>query len=44
VPAAIRTVILTMPQLLSDLIATLVEDRVPLNVIVRLESRLEIDA
>lgn len=43
-PAAIRTVILTMPQLLSDLVATLAEDRVALNVIVRLESRLEIDA
>jgi DNA-binding NarL/FixJ family response regulator len=42
--AGIRTVIVTMPQMLSDIVARLVEDRATLSVVARFESRFEIEA
>jgi DNA-binding NarL/FixJ family response regulator len=41
---AIRMVVVTMPPLLSDLVASLVEDRATLSVIARLDTRLEIES
>jgi DNA-binding NarL/FixJ family response regulator len=39
--ASIRTVIVTMPRMLSDIIAKLVEDRATLSVIARLRTRFD---
>jgi DNA-binding NarL/FixJ family response regulator len=39
--ASIRTVVVTMPRMLSDIIAKLVEDRTPLSVIARLRTRFD---
>lgn len=40
----IRTVTVTLPRILSDIIARLVEDRARLNIVARLRSRSEIKA
>ena len=41
---SIRTVIVTMPRILSDIIASLVEDRATLSVVARLGNRFEIES